>query len=137
MNRGETSRSAGASFLNVEGRFKRRVILLDVAEPGLKHERQGMSKPRFQFKIKGLLLAIALPAGLMWFLRPLATIRSPIIDFFGPVRIGQDGTIEVKGAAVRINQGITRTEIRGNRIVVDKDGTTEVYGNGTIVQTAR
>jgi len=96
-----------------------------------------MSKPRFQFKIKGLLLTIALLAGLMWFLRPIATSDSPVIDFFGPVQIGQDGTIEVQGGSIRISQGNKQTEIRANRIVVRKDGTALVDGNGSIVQTAR
>ena len=96
-----------------------------------------MFKPRFQFKLKCLLIVVALLAGPMMFLRPLATSDSPVIDFFCPVQIVQDGTMEVQGGPVRITQSDTRTEIRGNRIVVHKDGTTDVYGNGSIVQTAR
>jgi hypothetical protein len=96
-----------------------------------------MIKSRFQFKIKGLLLAVALLAGPMLFLRPLANGDAPIIDVFGPVQLGQDGSIEVQGGSVRISQGNKRTEIRANRIVVQKDGTAEVDGHGTIVQTTR
>ena len=94
-----------------------------------------MFKPRFQFKLKGLLILVALLAGPMMFLRPRATNDSPVIDLFGPVQIGQDGEIEVQGGAIRIRQGDTRTEIRANRIVVRTDGTAVVEGNGTIVQT--
>jgi hypothetical protein len=96
-----------------------------------------MTKRRFQFKIKALLLAVALLAGPMVFLRPLPTGDAPIIDAFGPVHVGQDGSIEVQGGSVRISQGNNRTEIRANKIVVQKDGTAEVYGPGTLVQTTR
>jgi hypothetical protein len=96
-----------------------------------------MSKRRFQFKIKGFLIAIALLAGPMLFLRPSATDDAWTIDFFGPVQVGKDGSFQVQGGSVRINQGDKQTEIRADRIVVQKDGTVEVDGAGTMIQTAR
>ena len=96
-----------------------------------------MFKTRFQFKIKGLLIAVALLAVSMSFLRPCPKGDAPIIDLLGPVQIRQDGSIEVHGGAVRVRRGNEQTEIRGNRIVVRKDGTAEVYGHGTMVQTTR
>jgi hypothetical protein len=102
-----------------------------------KNERQAVFKPRFQFKLKCLLIVVALLAGPMMFLRPPATSDSPVVDLFGPVHVAQDGRMEVQGGAVRISQGNTRTEIRANRIVVRKDGTALVEGNGTIVQRDR
>jgi hypothetical protein len=96
-----------------------------------------MIKPRFQFSLKGLLLAVVLLAGPMLFLRPRANDDARIIAMFGPVQVGRDGSIEVKGGSVRISQGNKQTEIRANRIVVQKDGTTWVNGHGTMVQTTR
>ena len=96
-----------------------------------------MFKPKLQFKISGLLIAIALLAGPMLFLRPAANDDTPTIEFFGPVEVGKDGSIRMQGGFVRINQGKKQTEIRANRIVVQKDGTIGVDGAGTIMQTAR
>jgi hypothetical protein len=96
-----------------------------------------MFKPRFQFKIKALLIAIALLAGSMSFVRPLTRGDAPIIDLFGPVQIGKDGSVAVHGGSVRIRRGNEQTEIRGSRIVVRRDGTAEVDGHGTIVQSTR
>ena len=96
-----------------------------------------MIKPRFQFRLEGLLLAVVLLAGPMLLLRLRAIDDAPIIHMFGPVQIGRDGSIAVQGGSVRISQGNTQTEIRANRIVVQKGGTVEVYGHGTMVQTTR
>ena len=113
------------------------VILPHAAEQTFINEREAMIKPRFQFKVKGLLLAVALLAGPLLFLRPLANGDAPSIDVFGVVHVGQDGSIEVQGGSVRISRDNKRTEIRANRIVVQKDGTAEVNGPGTLVQTTR
>ena len=96
-----------------------------------------MFKPRFQFKIKGLLPAVALLAASLRFFEPFANGDAPIIDVFGPVQVGRDGSIEVHGGSIRIRQGNSQTEIRANRIVVQKDGTAEADGPGTLVKTSR
>ena len=95
-----------------------------------------MIKPRFQFKVKGMLLAVALLSGPMLFLRPSTKGDAPIIEVFGPVQVRPDGSIEVQGG-VRISQGTKQTEIRANRIFVKKDGAAEVDGHCTLVQTTR
>ncbi len=94
-----------------------------------------MIKPRFQFSLKGLLLAVVLLSGPMLLLTPRSNDDDRIIAMFGPVQVGRDGSIEVQRGAVRISQGNKQTEIRANRIVVQKDGTAKVYGHGTMVQT--
>jgi hypothetical protein len=96
-----------------------------------------MIKRRFQFSLKGLLLAVVLLAGLMLLLRPHANDDARIIAMFGPVQVRRDGSIEVQGGSVRMSQGNKQTEIQANRIVVQSDGTAEVYGPGTMVQTTR
>jgi hypothetical protein len=96
-----------------------------------------MIKPRFQFSLKGLLLAVVLLAGPMLLLRPRSNDDARIIAMFGQVQVARDGSIEVQGGAVRISQSNKETEIRANRIVVQKDGTAEVYDTGTMVQTTR
>jgi hypothetical protein len=96
-----------------------------------------MNKSRFQFTIKGLLLAVALLAGPMFCLRQLTYGDIETIDIFGPVQFRQDRSIEVQGGSIRVNRGNRQTEIQANRIVVQKDGTIEVYDRGTIVQTTR
>jgi hypothetical protein len=101
------------------------------------NERGAMFKRRFQFTIESLLIAVALLGGLISFFRPVENGEARIIDFFGPVQVAQDGSIEVYGGSIRIRQGNGQTEIRSNRIVVQKDGTAEVYGPGMMVQTSR
>jgi hypothetical protein len=96
-----------------------------------------MSKPRLQFKVKGLLIAVALLAGALSFLRPFAIDGAPVIEVFGPAEFGQDGSVTVRGGSVRIIRGREKTEVRANRIVIRKDDTVEVDGRGTIVQTTR
>ena len=96
-----------------------------------------MIKPRFRFSLKGLLFAVALLAGPMLLLRPGVDDNARMIAMFGPVQVRRDGSIEVQRGLVRITQGDKQTEIRANRIVVQKDGTAEVYGHGTMVQTTR
>ncbi len=97
-------------------------------------ETKVMSKPRFQFTIKALLIAVALIAVPLSFLRPAANGDAPIIDLFGPVQIRQDGSVEVQGGSVRIRRASERTEIRATKIVVQKDGTAMVYGPGVMLQ---
>jgi hypothetical protein len=96
-----------------------------------------MIKPRFQCSLKGLLLAVVLLAGPMLLLRPRSHDDARIIAMFGPVKVGRDGSIEVQGGAVRISQGSNVTEIRAKRIVVQQNGTADVYGHGTMVQMTR
>ena len=96
-----------------------------------------MIKPRFQFSLQGLLLAVVLLSGPMLLLGPRSNDDDPIISLIGPVQVRRDGPIEVQRGTVRISQGNKQTAIRANRIVVKQDGTAEVYGHGTMVQTNR
>ena len=94
-------------------------------------------KPRFQFRLKGLMLAVAIVAAPMPLLTPASERNTPIIEVFGNGVIGRDGSIEVQDGAVRVGQDGEQVEIRASRIVVKKDGTTEVFGPGTILQGVR
>jgi hypothetical protein len=96
-----------------------------------------MMKPRFQFRLKGLMLAVALVAALMPLLMPASERNTPTIEVFGNGVIGRDGSVEVQDGAVRVGQDGQPTEIRASRIVVKKDGTTEAYGPCAIVQGVR
>ena len=96
-----------------------------------------MMKPRFQFRLKGLMLAVAIVAAPMPLLTPASERNTPIIEVFGNGVIGRDGSIEVQDGAVRVGQDGEQVEIRASRIVVKKDGTTEVFGPGTILQGVR
>jgi hypothetical protein len=95
-----------------------------------------MNKSRFRFTIKGMLIAIALLAGPMLCLRQPTDGDVKTISASGSVEIRRDGSIEVHGGEVWFNQGNKQTKVQANRIVVQKDGTAEVYGHGTIVQTS-
>jgi hypothetical protein len=96
-----------------------------------------MMKPRFQFRLKGQMLAVAIVAAPMLLLRPTSERNTPIIEVFGNGVIGRDGSVEVQDGAVRVVQDGEQVEIRASRIVVKKDGTTEVFGPGTILQGVR
>jgi hypothetical protein len=96
-----------------------------------------MMKPRFQFRLKGLMLAVAIVAAPMLLLSPAPKRNTPVMELIGNVLIGRDGSIEVQGGSVRVGQDGQRTEIRASRIVVKNDGTTEVFGPGTILQGVR
>jgi hypothetical protein len=96
-----------------------------------------MMKPRFQFRLKGLMLAVAIVAAPMMLLAPAPKRNTPIIELFGNVVIGRDGSVEVRDGEVRVGQDGQQTEIRASRIVVKKDGTTKVLGPGAILQGVR
>jgi hypothetical protein len=96
-----------------------------------------MIKPRIQFQLKGLMLAVAVFAALMLLLTPMSERNTPIIEVFGTGMIGRDGSVEVQDGMVRVGRDGERAEIRASRIVVRKDGTTEVFGPGTILQGIR
>jgi hypothetical protein len=96
-----------------------------------------MSKPRCQFTIKALLIAVAVLAGFLWFLRPHHNDGAPIIDVFNSaLKVQRDGSIEVHNGSVRIKRGGQTTEIRANRMVLRKDSTVEVYGPATLLQVS-
>jgi hypothetical protein len=96
-----------------------------------------MMKPRFQFRLKGLMLAVAIVAAPMLLLTPASERNTPIIELFGNVVIRPVGSVEVRDGAVRVGKDGQRTEIRASQIVVKKDGTTEVFGPGTVLQGVR
>jgi hypothetical protein len=96
-----------------------------------------MARLRFQFTLKASLIAVALIAVPLSFLRRSADGNVQVIHLLGPVHIGQDGTIEVRGGSVRIRRANEQTELRANRIVVMEDGTAVIYGPGSMLQTRR
>jgi hypothetical protein len=96
-----------------------------------------MMRPRFQFRLKGLMLAVAIVAAPMLLLTPPSKYNTPIIKFIGNVMIGRDGSVEVRDGAVRVGQDGEQSEIRMSRIVVKKDSTTEAYGPCTISHCVR
>jgi hypothetical protein len=96
-----------------------------------------MIKPRFQFRLKGLLLLVAIVAAPMLLLTPASERNAPIIEVFGSGVIRCDGSVEVQDGAVRVGHDGERAEIRASRIIVKKDGTTEAFGPGTILQGVR
>jgi hypothetical protein len=96
-----------------------------------------MMKSRFQFRLQGLMLAVAILAAPMLLLAPAQERNTPIIEVFGNAVIGRDGSLEVRDGAVRVGRDGQRTEIRASRIMVKKDGTTEVFGPGTILRGVR
>jgi hypothetical protein len=104
---------------------------------GFIKERKAMSKPRFQFNINALLIAVALIAVPLSFLRPSSNGNARVIDLFGPVRIRQDGSVEVRGGSIRMRHGDQQTSIRASTIIIHKDGTAHAVGAGSIVQTQR
>jgi hypothetical protein len=96
-----------------------------------------MTKPPFQFGLKGLMLAVAIVAAHMLLLLPAPKPNTPLKELIGNFLIGRDGSAEVPDGAVRVGQDRHWTEIRASRIIVKKDGTTEVFGTGTILQGVR
>jgi hypothetical protein len=96
-----------------------------------------VQKRRFQFQLRGLMVAVAIMAGLMVLLTPAPERNAPIIRVFGKCVIGRDDSVEVQDGSVRIGEDGEQAEIRASRIVVKKDSTTEVFGPGTILQRVR
>jgi len=96
-----------------------------------------MSLPRMRFTMRQMMVAVAIVAAPMLLLTPESERNTPILEVFGNGVIGRDGSVEVQGGAVRVGQDGEQAEIRASRIVVKKDGTTEVFGPGTILQSAR
>jgi hypothetical protein len=96
-----------------------------------------MIKPRFWFRLKDLLLVVALVAAPMLLLTPASERNTPVIEVFGSGVIGRDGSVEVQDGAVRVGHDGERVEIRASRIIVKNDGTTEAFGPCTILQGVR
>jgi hypothetical protein len=96
-----------------------------------------MRKRRFQFHLKGLMVVVAVVAACMLLLRPAPEPNTPIIEVYGNAAMRLDGSVEVHDGAVRVGEDSQQTEIRASRIVVKKDGRTEVFGPGMILQGVR
>jgi hypothetical protein len=96
-----------------------------------------MRKYQFQFKLMTMVLVVALLSVPMLLLKSLTRRDTTIVAVCGAVHFRQDDAFEVKAGAVRIRQDNTQTEIHADRIVVQRDGTAEVYGPGTIRQMPR
>ena len=92
-----------------------------------------MMKSRFQFHLSGMMLFVLLAAFSLLYLRPSTNTVDMRVDIFGDTTIRRDGTVEVQGGMVRIGMD-KRTEIRGDTIIIQQDGTICVDGKGSIKQ---
>jgi hypothetical protein len=101
--------------------------------------------PRLQFKMRNMLVVVALLAVPMMYLKHLASSDWQLVHLRGGEHIYVRGTVhkiknglvEVKGGAIRAGQGNKETQLQADRIVVKTDGTADCYGDCTVQQRTR
>jgi hypothetical protein len=96
-----------------------------------------MKKRRFQFRLKSLMIAVAVVAGIMLLVTPASERSARIVTVFGNCVIGRDGSVEVQDGSVRVRDDGEQAEMRASRILVKMDGAIEVFGPGTFLQRVR
>jgi hypothetical protein len=96
-----------------------------------------MKKRRFQLRLRGLMIAVAIVAGIMLLVTPASERSAPIVMVFGHCVIGRDGSVRVQDGSVRVREDGEQAEIRAGGVLVKSDGTIEVFGAGTLLQRVR